>query len=442
MEGYRMKQYRESTRGGTRSPELLIPIPCGIEVGAVIGKKGSVQRKLKDEFFVHSTVDCRRRIVRVSGQRENVNLAANELEQLFKSLRVSSRGHNVYWTAFQDVARSMWYMDHCIHDSNDIDMDQYPYRLKKIPMRYRCTTKLAPNSSEQVGNHTWMQFHDFENFVKDVPARTCEALEGFRERAIHKGLDPNDMEVTYRINIGGDKYVGWKDKQELVSEPIWFKELKELWITRKIRVCYSNVNKPPGLPVIASIKEDIKRTSIESVTVLKVRMYDTEDKSVACTLKYLWDEEDMFWRYSGIKSPVSWRTVHDVLLSKPCDIWLRLRVILKCGTNSKTAHWLDSAASFVELKPDEDEPNRPFGFTATETDLAPKSLRIRKISFYTQETAASDDLPLICRLRSFDDEHIVILNPRAAKQQPLEEQLPSAMLLAKRWIDIHDRKVI
>nr|CCA17794.1 AlNc14C40G3439 [Albugo laibachii Nc14] len=439
MEGYRVKQYRESNTGGIRNPELLIPIPCGIEVRAVIGKQGSVQRNLRKDFCVQSSVDCRRRVVRVSGQRDNVNLAANELEQLFKSLRVSSKGHNMYWTAFQDVARSMWYMDHCIHGSNDIDMDQYPYRLKKIPMRYRCTAKLAPNSIEQVENHTWMQFHDFEGFVHDVPARTCDALEGFRERAIHKGLDPKDVEISYRINIGGDKYVGWKNKEEEVLEPIWFKELKELWITRKIRVCYSNVNKPPGLPIISSMKEQIKRTSIETATVLKVRMYDTEDKSVACTLKYLWDDEDMFWRYVGIKSPVSWRTVHDVFLSKPCDIWLRLRVILKCGTNPKTAHWMHSAADFIALSADEDEPDRPFGFTVTETDVAPKTLRIRKISFYTQETSVVMEPSLICRVRSFDDEHIVILDVPAPKDQPLEAQLSSAMLKAKRWIDEHHR---
>ncbi|KAL3668129.1 hypothetical protein V7S43_006992 [Phytophthora oleae] len=108
-----------------------LAIPEHVPVGAVIGKRGSYCKALRENHGVRCTVDGDNRKVTLNGPSSGVIGAEDELANLFASLAVAKKEARVFEVAVRDGPTHWWSFWKNEEATSDQEVEEYPYRLQQ-----------------------------------------------------------------------------------------------------------------------------------------------------------------------------------------------------------------------------------------------------------------------------------------------------------------------
>ncbi|EGZ23651.1 hypothetical protein PHYSODRAFT_479954 [Phytophthora sojae] len=286
--------YRFTRSSATSQTNLSIP--DHVPVGAVIGKRGSYCKALRENHGVHCSVNGDARQVTLKGPRTSIQEAEDDLAKLFASFAIDKK--RVFEVVARDGPSRRWSFEREKNVSSDSQVEDYPYRLQHSGHAVETASV----------NTSWIQ-----EFLEDDVASVMSYLAD----------KPTGPPTKVKLAFG--KLCFKLKSIRYANSTITWPELQKLRNGADFSTRWSNYCGRTS-PSIAALMDDLEERmekDVEPRNSLSVHLADKEGNSY--DLKY--HLVDGHWELNNAYSGRHVRGTYDVILSH--DASLRLRAVTR-----------------------------------------------------------------------------------------------------------------
>ncbi|TDH70783.1 hypothetical protein CCR75_001201 [Bremia lactucae] len=274
-----------------------LAIPAHVPVGAVIGKKGSYCKALREDFSVRCSVNDNDREITLKGSSTGLKSAEDRLTSLFATFTIKNpKQDRVFHVVVRDGRTRWWSFKTDMETTSDMEVAEYPYRLQQ--------SGLAVNTVNK--NSSWVQeFRDDEiadvmRYLKQEPSASPLKIKIAFGKLCFKLLSIRCKEAS----------IAWPDLQKLSS----LLDFKTRWSNFCNRLC---------LP-IASLLDDLEDWMEQDEESKIMSVHIAGKKSASYDLKFYLIKGE--WKlHRSYKGPHV-RGTYDVILSNEVSFRVRAKI--------------------------------------------------------------------------------------------------------------------